>query len=109
MRQFKTSEMSVDEAIVQVVKDGKVVGELTPQSRSYRNFDHPNSEVSVIFSLGDELYATIHDVKGELVSPLKVTINPMVNWVWIGSVIICLFPLLALRSRREKTAKALEK
>ena len=109
MRQFKTSEISVDEAIVQVVKDGKIVGELTPQSRSYRNFDHPNSEVSVIFSLGNELYATIHDVKGELVSPLKVTINPMVNWVWIGSVIICLFPLLALRSRREKTAKALEK
>ena len=30
MRQFKTSEMSVDEAIIKVTKDGKIVGELTP-------------------------------------------------------------------------------
>ncbi len=24
----------------------------------------------------------------------------MVNWVWIGSVVVCLLPLLAMRSKR---------
>jgi len=100
LRNEKSVEVAIDEAVIEVSKDGKRLGELTPQRRVYRNYDHPNSEVSTLFSLGEELYATIHDIEGERVLPLKVTINPMVNWVWIGSLGICLLPLLAWRTRR---------
>lgn len=100
LRQEKSVEVTINEAVVSVSKDGKPLGELTPQQRVYRNYDHPNSEVSTLFSLGEELYATIHDIDGERISPIKVTINPMVNWVWIGSIIICLMPLLAWRTLR---------
>jgi len=100
LRNEKSVEVAIDEAVIEVTKDGKRLGELTPQRRVYRNYDHPNSEVSTLFSLGEELYATIHDIEGERVQPLKVTINPMVNWVWIGSLGICLLPLLAWRTRR---------
>lgn len=99
LREKSGAEVAIKEAVVAVSQNGKTVGELTPQQRIYRNYDHPNSEVSTIFSLGDELYATIHDIEGERVQPLKVSINPMVNWVWIGSLAICLLPLLAWRTR----------
>jgi cytochrome c-type biogenesis protein CcmF len=100
LRTEKKPELAIEEAVITVSKDGKRLGELTPQRRLYRNYDHPNSEVSTLFSLGDELYATIHDIEGERVQPLKVSINPMVNWVWIGSLGITFLPLLAWRTRR---------
>jgi cytochrome c-type biogenesis protein CcmF len=100
LRTEKKPELAIEEAVITVSKDGKRLGELTPQRRLYRNYDHPNSEVSTLFSLGDELYATIHDIEGDRVQPLKVSINPMVNWVWIGSLGITLLPLLAWRTRR---------
>jgi len=100
LRTEKKTELAIEEAVITVSKDGQRLGELTPQRRLYRNYDHPNSEVSTLFSLGDELYATIHDIEGERVQPLKVSINPMVNWVWIGSLGITLLPLLAWRTRR---------
>lgn len=108
LRNTKSIEVTIDEAVIEVSKEGKRVGELTPQRRVYRNYDHPNSEVSTLFSLGEELYATIHDIEGERVQPLKVTINPMVNWVWIGSLGICLLPLLAWRTRRAQGGKTHE-
>ena len=100
LRTEKKTELAIEEAVITVSKDGQRLGELTPQRRLYRNYDHPNSEVSTLFSLGDELYATIHDIEGDRVQPLKVSINPMVNWVWIGSLGITLLPLLAWRTRR---------
>ncbi|HWR05143.1 MAG TPA: cytochrome c-type biogenesis CcmF C-terminal domain-containing protein [Humidesulfovibrio sp.] len=103
VREITTPEMTAKEAVVEVTRDGKHLGELTPQQRLYRNYDHPNSEVSILFSLGNELYATIHDLDGDRVEPLKISINPMVNWVWIGSLAICLLPLLALRRRAENS------
>ena len=105
LRQREEAELKIKEAVIEVAKDGKNLGELTPQQRLYRNYDHPNSEVSTLFSLGKELYATIHDVEGERVNPLKVSINPMVNWVWIGSLLLCFMPLLAWRTARVSGGK----
>ena len=100
LREESSPEVAIREAVVEVNKGGKLLGELRPQQRTYRNYDHPNSEVSTLFSLGEELYATIHDIEGKQVKPLKVSINPMVNWVWIGSLAICVMPLLAWRASR---------
>lgn len=102
LRNRQDAEVKIKEAAIQVSRNGKPVGELTPQQRTYRNYAHPNSEVSTLFSLGEELYATIHDIEGERVLPLKVNINPMVNWVWFGSLAICLLPVLAWRTKRDQ-------
>jgi cytochrome c-type biogenesis protein CcmF len=92
--------VSIQEARVEVLKDGKPLGALTPQSRVYGSAGakkHPHSEVSTLGGLGDEVYATIHDVDGQKVSPLKVSVHPLVNWIWIGGALLCTVPFLALR------------
>ena len=100
LRNFSNKMMTVAEAAIDVKKDGKPVGTLYPQQRMYKNFNHPNSEVSTLFSLGTEVYATIHDIDNGLLQPLRISIHPLINWIWIGSILICIFPLLALRRRK---------
>ncbi len=97
LRQIKGDNLTINEADIEISKDNKVIGTLKPQQRIYRNFDHPNSEVSTLFSLGNEFYSTIHDIENGQLKPLRVSVHPMINWLWIGSILISILPLLAWR------------
>lgn len=89
-------------------ENGKPMGKLAPQRRLYTNFENQTyAEVSTLFSLGNEIYATLLSVDGNGRAVLQVNINPLVNWLWIGGTIMCLFPLLGLsRVRRLKEEDA---
>ncbi|WP_291318370.1 cytochrome c-type biogenesis CcmF C-terminal domain-containing protein [Desulfonatronospira sp.] len=82
--------VSIYEARLDVTRDGKEVGTMLPQRTLHRNFDQPYSEVSTIFSLGKEIYSTIMGFDQELNVTFKISVNPLVNWIWIGSIILCL-------------------
>ncbi len=83
-------------------KNGKFLGKLSPQRRLYANFENQTyAEVGTIFSLGNEIYATLLSVDDQGKATLAVNINPLVNWLWIGGILMCLFPLFSLaRVRR---------
>ncbi|MDR2489343.1 MAG: cytochrome c biogenesis protein CcsA [Desulfovibrio sp.] len=85
-------------------KKGNIAGTLAPQRRQYANFENQTyAEVSTLFSLGKELYATLLSVDGQGKAALAVNINPLINWLWIGGTLMCLFPLFSLaRARRKK-------
>ena len=82
--------MDMHEAQLVVTRDGREVGVLTPQKRLYRNFEQSFAEVSVIPSLGEEIYATLLAFNEEEAVSLKVSVNPLVNWIWIGGTLACL-------------------
>ncbi|MFZ5811433.1 MAG: heme lyase CcmF/NrfE family subunit [Thermodesulfobacteriota bacterium] len=88
--------MSVAQAVLDVEKDGRKVSELTPERRVYRGFDQPFAEVSTVFSLGDELYAVLLSFTDEKAVSIKVSVNPLVNWIWIGGTIMSLAGLVGL-------------
>jgi cytochrome c-type biogenesis protein CcmF len=104
LRQDETTSMVFIESTLTVSKDGRKLGTLTPQRRLYRKFDSPFAEVSVIPGLGDELYATLLSADEDDNVTIKVSVNPLVNWIWIGGTLMCLFPLLALTRRKERKA-----
>lgn len=87
-------------AIVDVTEDGKTVGLLSPERRIYRNFQQPFAEVSVIPSLGSEIYATLLSVDEKGNATFKMSINPLINWMWIGGTLMCLFGFVAFRKPR---------
>ena len=99
-REESDAAMAIFEATLEVTRDGKFLGVLLPQRRAYANFDQPFAEVSVIPSLGDEIYSTVlgHDKQGR--ASFKISVNPLVNWLWIGGTLMSLFPLLAIGRRR---------
>ncbi len=102
VRQDANERYDFLEARLQVTtknSDGEdvLVALLAPQRRIYAN--HPNqqfAEVDTHFSLGNEIYASLLglDQSGRL--SIRASINPLVNWMWIGSIVMCLFPFIAL-------------
>ncbi len=97
----QTEALILVEAKVRVERDGQTVGTLTPQRRLYRNFEQPFAEVSTVFSLGSEVYATLLGVTQKGEASLKFSLHPLVNWIWIGGTIMCLAGFLALRRGRD--------
>ncbi len=93
------------EAELVVSLNGEILGMLSPQKRLYHKFQGMSfSEVGTMPSLGNEVYASLSGLDDMSRAVLRVSVNPLVNWIWIGSTILCIFPFLALRAikRREE-------
>lgn len=90
--------MNVHEARLVASRDGKVVGIMTPQKRLYHSFSQSSfAEVSVIPSLGSEIYATLLGFDEQDTASVRVSINPLVNWIWIGGTLSCLLAFFCWR------------
>ncbi len=84
-------------AVLEVSKNGKKVGILAPERRIYRGYQQPFAEVSVIPGLVDELYGVLLSFQPDGTATIKVSINPMINWMWIGGTLMCVFGFMAFR------------
>ena len=88
-------------ATLYVSKNGERLGKLAPERRIYEKFSGMQfSEVDTIASLGNELYASLLGLDGPQKGVIKFSVKPMVNWIWVGGVLICLLPLLGVRRRK---------
>jgi cytochrome c-type biogenesis protein CcmF len=87
-------------AVMEVTKGGKPVGTMAPERRMYRGFEQAFAEVEVLPGLGDEIFAVLLGLNEDGLATVKVNVNPLVNWIWIGGVIFCLAPLFILRYGR---------
>ncbi len=91
------------EAELVVSKDGKEIGMASPQRRVYEKWGQMQfAEASTVPSLGDEFYATLMSINQQGQVALRLSSNPLINWLWIGGVIMCLLPFLSLRSTPRK-------
>lgn len=90
------------EAELQLSKDGNTVGTVSPQRRLYDKFQRSAfSEPTTYPSLGSEFYATLLGVNGGK-AVLRMSANPLVNWLWIGGALMSLAPILGLRRRQRR-------
>jgi cytochrome c-type biogenesis protein CcmF len=103
-----TPGVAIYEARISVYKNGREIGQLTPQRKLYRNFDSPYAEVSVIPSLGNEIYSTILAFDQQKTITVKINITPLVKWIWIGSFVVCLAVILMVGRVRIRKAEEME-
>jgi len=96
LQELSNERFSGGQARIVVSRNGQTLGEMTPERRIYRNFPQPFAEVSVIPSLGEELYSTLLAFSPDKSASIKVSINPLVNWFWIGGTLMCLAGFLCL-------------
>ncbi len=92
--------MTAYEARLMVAREGKPLGVLTPQKRMYTNFEQSFAEVSLIPSLGDEIYATLLGFDEDEHISIKISIHPLVSWLWVGGTLMSLMALLCLSRQR---------
>lgn len=91
---FMRAELVVDRAQTPL-------GTALPERRFYFKWQRTFAEAAVIPSLGNEFYASLLSVDDQGRATLLLSANPLVNWIWIGSVLLCLFPLIALTRRKD--------
>lgn len=93
------------QATLKISRDGETVGLLRPERRIYDKFgDMQFSEVDVISSFSKDIYASLLGMDEDMRVMVRVSLEPLVNWIWIGGAIMCLAPLLGLRRRKQKNA-----
>jgi cytochrome c-type biogenesis protein CcmF len=85
-------------AHLSVLKDGEPAGELYPARWFYRKHEtEPTTEVAMRRSISEDLYVTLatYDI-GDQSAAFQVTVNPLVNWIWLGFALLAFGTGIAL-------------
>jgi cytochrome c-type biogenesis protein CcmF len=89
------------ETLLKASRAGQAVGSIRPEARIFaKRPDKLFLESDTLFTLGNELYATLHGLDGSgNKANLTLSLNPLVNWIWLGGILISLFPFLGMLRR----------
>src|SRR5881398_2525654 len=100
--QYDALNRQVTAATLEVTRDGKRLGVLTPEKRQHvdglgRPTFQPSSEVGIRSDLREDLYVVLGGVvNGTEQAVFRFTINPLVWWVWYGGMIVALGGLIVM-------------
>jgi cytochrome c-type biogenesis protein CcmF len=84
----QTTEANVIAAVVDIAKSGRHRETVESYRFFYRNFeDQPTAQMGVTTLGIDDIYVVLDRWDNEGVVGLRVFINPMVSWIWIGGVV----------------------
>jgi len=94
---YPTQNMQVNAATVTVYRDGQYVGQVAPEKNLYITSNQPMTEVAVRTTLKEDLYVILAGwtANGGTVT-LKVFVNPLVVWLWLGGVVLIFGTLVAM-------------
>ena len=101
-RGYRDRNREVYTAHLTVLKDGSPAGTISPERRYYINAEQPTTEVSLRMTLIEDLYVTMPGIGKNEVITLKVTVNPLMVWMWIGAAIMVLGGIVAAIPVRRK-------
>jgi cytochrome c-type biogenesis protein CcmF len=86
-------------ALIEVSKDGRVLGTLAPERRFYKASKQGTSEVAIRRRLNEDLYLNYAGMSNDNQrAVLQAFVNPLVSWIWIGywvllmGTLVCLVP-----------------
>jgi cytochrome c-type biogenesis protein CcmF len=83
---------------VSVFEDGKTIGTMSPAKWFFNKREQePTTEVAIRRRPSEDLYIVLagYDVASQSAT-YQITINPLVNWIWLGFGIMALGSLIAL-------------
>ncbi|MCW5853522.1 MAG: cytochrome c biogenesis protein CcsA, partial [Anaerolineae bacterium] len=96
MRQFALPDRDVAETTMRVSQNGREIDVLTPSRDFFRNSDQPQTEVAIRRTLTEDLYVVLGGWdEGGTTATFKVYVNPLVNWIWLGGLVVVLGILTA--------------
>ena len=107
----KKANYQYETVSLSVTKDGHALGVMEPQRRFFIAEQQPLSHVALKTNLARDLYVVMAGMdQGSGKAIIHVIINPLVQWVWIGGLIVLLGTILALiPSRIERQMAELHK
>jgi cytochrome c-type biogenesis protein CcmF len=95
--QDSNKNFDTEYALLDVFKDGKKVTQLAPERRFYLASQTPSTMVALHSTLASDLYVIYEGRNPDTDKPIiKVFLNPLMNWIWIGVLIVVMGTFLAL-------------
>ena len=105
--QDSNANYDTDYALLDVFHNGRKVTQLAPERRFYNASQQTSTIVAIHSTLARDLYVVFEGRNPESDKPIiKVFLNPLVNWIWIGvgfvifGTAIALVPPLKPATRR---------
>jgi cytochrome c-type biogenesis protein CcmF len=87
------------------VSNGRVLGVLQPAKKFYPQETAPIAYVDYRLGLREDLYLVLGDfARDGSQATIKLQVNRLVSWIWIGGVVLTLGALLAILPERHKSA-----
>jgi cytochrome c-type biogenesis protein CcmF len=68
-------------------ENGQPVGILLPEKRMYFQQEQPATIPAVAASLREDFYVILAGLEPDQSIAVKVHVNPLVNWIWIGAIV----------------------
>lgn len=89
------------EAELVLLHKGKEIALVAPQRRVYVKFGNQAfAEADTHFTLASEFYASLLGLDSQNRAVLRLSVHPLVNWIWLGGIVLCLAPFLGMGYRR---------
>lgn len=96
-----TDHAQITAAEIQVEKEGEIIATMFPARQSYKNYDTV-TEVDIRQTLKEDLYIILTGWDEQKKVSLKAMVNPLVAWIWIGTIIMLLGTVIAAGPERIK-------
>jgi cytochrome c-type biogenesis protein CcmF len=95
--QDSNKNFDTEYALLDVFKGGKKITQLAPERRFYQASQTPSTMVALHSTLASDLYVIYEGRNPDTDRPIiKVFLNPLMNWIWIGVLIVVAGTFLAL-------------
>ncbi len=88
LNKYSTASKAVTAATMTVTRDGKSLGRVVSEKAQHRNSDSPVTEVGIRSNLQEDLYVILTGWTEDGRANIKVQVNPLVLWIWIGGVVM---------------------
>jgi cytochrome c-type biogenesis protein CcmF len=84
-------------AQVSIWEDGEHIGTVYPAKWAYRKGSEATTEVAIRVRAQEDVYVVLtgYDVESQL-GNFRVFVNPLISWVWIGTLILAFGTLICL-------------
>ena len=84
------------EARIRLSKRGAPLATLTPEKRMYWLEQQPSSIPAVYSTFAEDLYVILTAIEPNGSATLKVFVNPLVSWIWLGGATFVLGTVLVM-------------
>jgi cytochrome c-type biogenesis protein CcmF len=103
--QDSNANFDTEYALLDVFKGSKKITQLAPERRFYKASQTSSTMVALHSTLASDLYVIYEGRNPDSDRPIiKVFINPLMNWIWIGVLIVVMGTFLALVPNLTRTA-----
>jgi len=106
---------AAEHAVVELYRGGRQIDVMYPERRFYKASRQPSTEAAIRARMNEDIYVVFAGMEEDQQrAVINVHINPLVNWIWLGCLVVVLGTAIALvpsksgldAGRRKKPATA---